>query len=465
MPTTSTTQRQEAPSSAPAPDADGPADTGPPDDQEGADRDGADQDRTDELLADLEGQLAVGDGPLVAVVRPDGQRYVEIDGGRTNLTSQPTWSTDGLALIWSSVSALGHEARVQRFDQDGVADGEPEISDVPGPPIFYFQWSNDGQTVLYLRNSTRLRGVEAGVLSPGGPARWMADGEPFFVAWAPDDADIAAHVGDERLALFDPAGAAPLAGGDAEDGNGNGTGQPPENPVPGQDLVGGGGFSSPAWLDDSTVLAVVSDNLAAIDVDNGRAEPLIALDGPIRFVVSPDRTKVAFQLASDLADDSVLEVSTSRSIQSQGRSLIVFDVATRGVEIVTERAAVAWEWSPDSSKLAWLELEGPISRQAGRWRFWSNSGPVPGDIGSPMLRLSRKELVNYLPFFAQYTHSIRRWSPDSSAFAMVGGFQDRFGVWIQPVDVAAEPVWVAPGDFVTWGYGPTPDPAAGRSPA
>lgn len=419
-----------------------------------------------ELLADLDGQLAIGNGPVVAVARPDGQRYIELDGGQTNLASQPTWSTDGSKLIWSSVSPLTQEARVQLFDPDGVADGEPLSTNVPGPPVFYFQWRSDGSETLYLRNSTRRQTVEAGVLTPGGPARWIADGDPFFVAWAPTEPVIAGHVSEERVALFDPAGAAAFGAVD-EDESAAAPDPDLDDPVAGDDLVEGGGFSSPAWLDDQTLLAVVSGSLSTVDVATGSVEPLLAVDGPIRFVLSPDRLRVALQTIPDADDDDVLEVATSpaQGEQADRRSLVVVDLEDREVEVVTDRPVVAWEWSPDSAKLAWLELDGPVTRRRGRWRFWSADGPVVGDVRSPGLELSIKEVVNYLPFFAQYSFSLRRWAPDSSAFALVGSVNGRNGVWIHLVDVPAAPVLVAPGDVVSWGFGPTPSPDAGRSPA
>ncbi len=417
-----------------------------------------------ELLTELDGQLAIGNGPVVAVARPDGQRYVELDGGQTNLASQPTWSTDGTKLIWSSVSPLTQQARVQLFDPDGVADGEPLATNVPGPPVFYFQWRNDGSEALYLRNSTRRQTVEAGVLTPGGPARWMADGDPFFVAWAPTEAVIAAHVAEERVALFDPAGAAAFGIVD-EDESASTPDRGLDDPVAGDDLVEGGGFSSPAWLDDQTLLAVVSGSLSTVDIETGSVEPLLAVDGPIRFVLSPDRSRVALQTVADPNSDDVLEVTLDQVQEdADDRALVVVDIDDQNFEVVTDRPVAAWEWSPDSTKLAWLELVGPIARRGGRWRFWSADGPVIGDVRSPRVQLSIKEVVNYLPFFAQYSFSLHRWAPDSSAFALVGSVNGRSGVWVHLVDVPAAPVLVAPGDVVSWGFGPTPSPDAGRSP-
>ncbi len=455
----------------PAPGSDVESDTEPDADGDGTDTDidpGDGRLTTEDarsLLSELGGQLAIGNGPVVAVARPDGQRYIELDGGRTKLASQPTWSLDGDRLIWSSVSALAQGARVQFFDDEGVADGDPLSTNIPGAPVFYFQWRADGAEVVYLRNSIRRPTVEAGVLTPGGPARWMADGDPFFVAWAPTEPVIAAHIAEERLALFDPAGAAEFGLVD-EDESAAAPVPGSGDPVAGDDLSEGGGFSAPAWLDDTTVVAVVSGALSTIDIETGAVVALVDVGGPIRFVLSPDRSRLAFQTITDPAgEDDVLEVGATPVQENDvDTSLVVVDIEDGGVETVTERSVVAWEWSPDSTKLAWLEVDGPILRRRGRWRFWSAEGPVVGDGQSPRVVLSIKEVVNYLPFFAQYSFSLQRWSPDSSAFAIVGSVNGREGVWIQLVDVPAAPVLVAPGDVVSWGFGPTPSPDAGRSP-
>jgi len=423
------------------------------------------------VVSELDGQLAIGNGPTVAVARPDGLAHLELDGGQTNLASQPTWSTDGSRLIWSSDSAQAHEARVQAFTEDGEVDGPWLVSNVPGQPIFYFQWSSDDSTIAYLRNSVRPSLVEAGVVGPGQAARWVADDAPFFFSWAPDSGVFAGHVGDERLAIFDP-GEALEFGLDQESSEESLRSRPSEDPVAGDDLATGGGFSSPAWLDSKTVLAVVDGQLSRVNATDGLVSSLLKVNGPIRFVLSPDRTKVALQLAPGSASDDVLEAALpsggQRSVQTDvgDQELIVLDIETGRTTAVTDQNVVlAWEWSPDSSKLAWLETGGSVPNRRARWRFWSGDQPVGGDVSSPIIQLSIKELVNYLPFFAQYTHSISRWSPDSSAFALAGSIGGRAGIWIHLVDQVGEPVLVASGDFVSWGSGPTPSPTAGRSPA
>jgi WD40 repeat protein len=419
-------------------------------------------------LAELDGKLAIGLERSIAVSRPDGRAYIEVEGDPSRLNGQPTWSRDGTKLVWGSASTVSQEARIQNFDDDGVVEGDPERVSVPGPPVFYFQWSSDDSQIVYLRNSPRGSTVEVGVITPERRAAWLTDGDPFFVSWSPEDEVLAAHIADEQISVFDSSEASFLIPGDAED-------EEPESPDPvvGRLLAEGGGFSAPAWLDANTLLAVVKGWLSAISVGDRTVEALLQMTGPIRFVVSPDRSKVALQATGDLGSDQPIEASFNdvwlprsgiRPAQSSD-PLVVFDLETGQSVVVTEERAVAWEWSPDGSKLAWLGFDGPLVQRQARWRFWSADGPLAGNETVPTLMLTDKELVNYLPFFAQYVQSVNRWSPDSSAFALSGTSNGRQGIWIQFVDRADPAVLVAPGDFVTWGPGPTPPPTAGRSPA
>ncbi len=453
-PTPQTSATSEPSTTSPA-----PAEDDPP---EPFDRPDALPDDAAAALADLDGKLAIGLGRTVAVARPDGLAYIELDDGETTIAGQPTWSRDGQQLVWSSISPQTQEARIQFFDEEGVVDGDPVRIPVPGQPIFYFQWRHDDEQLLYLRNSSRSQTVEAGVLSIGGGAAWMADGSPFFVSWAPEAALIAGHVADQEMRLYDPEGSRPL---DVA-GEGATPSPPGESPVEGELLAPAGGFSAPAWLDDDRLLLILDGWLSIFSISERNSDRLLEINGPVRFVVSPDRSRAALQIAGDIGRDGPLEASfvQTRPVQS-GHPLLVIDLETGEVETITENRVVAWEWSPDSSKLAWLEFDGPPARRLGRWQFWSLDGPVAGNATAPSLRLSDKELVNYLPFFAQYAQSMTRWSPDSTAFALVGSAPGGAGVWIHFVDRSIPAVLVAPGDIVAWGPGPAPPPSAGRSPA
>ncbi|MEM7272615.1 MAG: hypothetical protein AAF547_05995 [Actinomycetota bacterium] len=394
-----------------------------------------------ERLAELQGRLAVGNGPELVVIRPDGARTIPIDGGEGSAAGQATWSRDGDRLAWSSLSPAAQEVRILDFGDDGEPVGEPTAANAEGNPVFYLQWNGNGERLAYIRNAQVPGRVEVGLAEPGEPVTPLAEGVPFFLSFAPDDR-IAGHVGEAELRLHTVA-------------DGPGSGFATVRPL-------GGGFSAPAWLDESQVLVVADGALARVDVTTGATEPLVEVTPPIRFVLSPDRTRVAYQTEGvgglTLVGSAVAGPGRSQSItvQDAGTSLVVLDLASGDRTLVTNTRASAWEWSPDSTKLAWLEAS-TFGRATGVWHFWAADG-APAAERTPSFGLTRTYGQVYLPFFAQYAQSVTGWSPDSSAFAFPGSIARERGIWIQLVDEVVAPRLVAPGDIVTWGPGVPPEP-------
>jgi TolB protein len=393
-----------------------------------------------ERLAELTGTLAVGNGSELSVVRPDGAGSLLLDGSESVLASQPTWSRDGTRLAWGSISADRQVVLVQDFDDDGLPDGDPSISNVAGNPVFYLQWNGDDERLVYIRNAESGGVVEIGTLEPGAPAVPVGEGAPFFVSWGPETDRIVGHVNERSIDLYE-----------LDD---------PDGPEAGFSTVlpNGGGFSAPAWVDDSRVLVVIAEEFRYLDVTSGQMESIVEVPGQIRFVLSPDRTAVAYQTMGGAGGPSLASLGVQQDTTDS--SLIVLDLETGEQTLVTNQLAVAWEWSPDSDKLAWLEAEVTAGRPAGTWSFWSRTGPL-ATPSTPVFNLSGKYGRNYLPFFAQYAQSVTGWSPDSSAYAFAGAMRGDGGVWIQLVTEAVAPRIVSAGDFVTWGSSDVPLPPTG----
>lgn len=387
-------------------------------------------------LTGLGGRLAVGSANRLAIVQPDGSGLRWLEDDPEVVAAQPTWSRRGDRLAWSRTTAAGTELVFHT-----VSTGEILTSDLTGTSAFYLQWSSDDSTVAYLRNAPNGAGVELGVAEPGVQGSPLAATAPFFVSWAPTDATLVAHAGATRLVV--------LATGPAN-GSGDGS-QPPDLPASIVDPTGS--FSAPAWLDDRTVIAATPRGLARIDVDNGHAELLVELSDPVRFTLSPDRTKVAYQVP---AMEAGLRIAFDPVPALPG--LIVLDLVTGAQTTVTEEFAFWWEWSPDGKRLAWLT---GFSRQRTevRWSFWD--GEI--SVASLPYRMSDQIVGAYLPFFEQYVQSVTGWSPDGTAFAFAGeivgsGAQPGNSVWVQLLDSddngddngEVAPIRVAEGDVVTW---------------
>ena len=390
-------------------------------------------------LSDLPGRLAVGNGPELAVARPDGLTIEVLDGSESVLASQPTWSRDGEKLAWGSVSAERQVVLVETFDEEGGRTGDPERSNVEGQPVFYLQWGQADDRLAYIRNSTTGGLVEVGLVEPGLPAQPVGEGAPFFISWSPSPDRILAHVNEVSVDAF-------------------GLGGTSDEFVSVRSVDGG--FSAPAWVDDDRGLIVSDGALSYLEVATGDVEPIVPLAGPVRFVVSPDKTKVAYQV---VGGEGGLTVVNS-PVQAERSGLVVLDLETGSQTVITADLALAFEFSPDSDKLAWLTATIDGGRPIGRWHFWSTTDSVLTNQSFDFV-LTRKYGRSYLPFFAQYAQSVTGWSPDSSAFAFAGSIDRRQGVWIQLVDEIVAPQLVAPGDFVTWGAGQAPPPTSGGASA
>ncbi len=399
-------------------------------------------------LTELGGKLAIGNGPELSVARPDGTGRVQLDGSEEQTAAQPTWTGDGTRLAWSSLSAERQVVLVESFDDEGMPTGRPENSDASGFPVFYLQWAAGGDRLAYIRNSTTAGRVEVGTAEPGRAVEARGVGAPFFVSWSPDGGRLAGHVDDETVQVHDAAAA-----------------------QPGFDVVGDGfgGFTAPAWVDDRRLLTATGSALALFDPETGSAQTLVDLEGPVRFVLSPDRTKVAYQVLGGGGISAASLTSTTPPADGGDGTgaeepdpfgLTVLDLESGDRTVLTVAPAASWEWSPDSDKLAWLTFSGAAATVEGRWRFHSLSGAPLGTDATVGFGPTRKVLQNYLPFFAQYAQSSSRWSPDSTAFAFAGSIGADRGIWIQLVDERVRPVRVYDGDYVNWGDGP-PLPAVG----
>lgn len=377
-------------------------------------------------LAALPGRLAVEQQRRLVVVDPDGANLQALDGSESVIAIQPVWSANGDRLAWSRTTLDTHELVVVDMES-----GEEALSDTPGPPAFYLQWSADGEALAYLRNDPGGRGVELGFARPGSAATPLLASAPLYLSWAPQGSSVAAHVGDSQVIIVPDLLIGPAA--DVDD--------------PIVIVNPSGEFTTPVWLDESTLLVNSPGGLALVDVNTERSAVIVDSASPVRFVVSPDRSKVAYLVPG--LDSGVSRVSLAQADPVGG--LVVFDLVTGESTAVTGESPIAWEWSPDSRQLAWLESGLSALRPQSRWHFWDGENTSSADP----FRISRRELQSVLPFFEQYAQSHRHWSPDSTAFVFTGQSEDAEtgaagSVWVHLVGAGGPSIMVADGDLAIW---------------
>jgi TolB protein len=124
----------------------------------------------------------------------------------------------------------------------------------------------------------------------------------------------------------------------------------------------------------------------------------------------------------------------------------VVDVATSATRQLTARPVLAFFWSPDGQKLAYLELDDAADALRLRWHVWDGTHSRAYATFVP----TRTFLQAYLVFFDQYARSMTLWSPDSQAFAYPA-VTETLGnhIYVQQLEADA-PVEVGTGLFVAW---------------
>jgi TolB protein len=362
------------------------------------------------------GRLAVLDalGNLVTI-DPDGSDAVILDEAVEGqiVVQQPTWSPDGSRVAWVrlEVGDTGISSVLVTKQGDGTRPTEAPTAGAP----FYLSWDPTSSRVAYL-GSSEASEIELGIVEVadgGGAATPLDAGQPFYLSWAPSGKELLVHVGTDRLERLELDGTLATV-----------------DPRP-------GAFSAPVWTSDGRSLVYASETggrqrLVTQDVDAERGRELVRFEGAITFVVSPDASRVAFQVVAGQDDVSPLSV---------------LDRESGAIEQVATEFVPAFFWSPEGDRLLFLHPEPDPDRVWFRWGVWDGESAFGTARFYPSLVFGR----DYLSFFEQYAQSMSLWSPDGSAFAYAGYNEaGEEGIWVQPAQMQREPVLIGDGVFATW---------------
>lgn len=250
----------------------------------------------------------------------------------------------------------------------------------------------------------------------GNTVQTLAAGQPFYFSWSPDGQRLLTHIDNERVEL------------QSVDGS--------QMPV----AMPSGFFQAPQWSADGShlIFGAGSDTgqrLVVADEQGNSLSEVTDFDGRITFTESPDGRQLAY-----VVTDAATRASTL------GPLYTVEPDSLRTREL-TDRPVLAFFWSPDSQKLAYLTLGEIAGRLAMRWHVWDGKRTEPYAAFFPTATF----LDNYLPFFDQYTQSHNLWSPDSEAFVFAGTLADgRRGVWVQALGRDRVPTSAGPGQAAVW---------------
>lgn len=363
------------------------------------------------------------DGNLFTV-RPDGSDRVAITNDASSLRQyvQPTWSPTGNKIAWAEIDSQDTEIKsalvVSQFD--GL---ERERFETPYTP-FYLQWSPDETRLAYLSNwlnlnqaTIALRVVDFTVEGADNKekVRTFVDGQPLYFTWSPTGDRLLTHIANERLEFRDIAG--------------EGTALAPTF----------ASFPTPQWSTDGTQL------LYALGEANQQQLVLADLEGNLTQEITDYSESISFSLSP--TDDRVAYAITPIGVGTAAFGpLYVVELETARTRELSSKPALAFFWSPDGEKLAYLVTDESEEIPQLRWVVWDGASNREYEAIVP----SRTFLQSYLAFFDQYARGMTLWSPDSTAFAyasvdpLTGN-----NIWVQYLDEET-PQQVSRGVFVSW---------------
>jgi Tol biopolymer transport system component len=361
--------------------------------------------------------LVLKDDGSIVTIGPDGSAPIPLvpSRGIDVETRQPVWSPDGRSVAWAELELTdeGASSRLVTSAPDG--SGRTEFPVETG--TFFLEWDPTSSRIAYLGNFRDAIGMGvAGRSSNGDPvATTLGVGQPFYLSWSPEGQQLLIHVGSESLGTLDLEGNPLVPIGDAP-----------------------GIFQAPVWLADGRMVyaATARDRQTLVIRDGDRAKELLAFEGSIEFVASPDGKRIAYRVddGGGLGGIDVVDVRSARS------------------HAVTEAPTSAFHWSPDGRRLLLMTMEEGDDPTTHRWQVWD--GSVATRIG-PTFLPSPTFWRDYVPFYGQFSQTMTPWSPDGSSFAFAGLIGDRAGIWVQDLD-AEEPSFVLDGgSIVSW----SPEPA------
>ena len=364
-------------------------------------------------LSDLPGRLVVIDsaGDIVTI-DPDGSDPAPItdDAGEAALYRQPTFSPVADRLAWAELTSAG--AGLGSSDGAGGDRIAVTMSSLP----FFTYWSPDGSRIGVLHNGSQ-GSIEFEVVDVGAATtEVLATGTPFYFSWSPEGSQVAVHVELESFATLDLEGNATDLGATAI------------------------GYQAPHWT-PAGIIHLGENEIELRQVD-GSARALATTPGPVAFVANRQGTRLAVQYFV-AGETPGIEAALSEIPELPSNRVVVIDVETGELSEVVDSPSIGLFWSPDGETLLALR---PSSNRPGELAtlIWRDGESTELSTIAPHPAF----VEEVLQFFDQYGQSLQLWSPDSSAFALVGAIEGDSGVWVHPVH--GEPVDVYEGSWASW---------------
>ena len=358
-----------------------------------------------------------------------------------NFHAWPTWSPGGERLAVSRVRNLGGrsaEVSVQLLDAATgrsqtvysnefpglVADGSPH----------YLYWSPDDRHLSFLASTRQGLGLFVADTGNAGPPLLVERGAPLYYSWSGEGGALLVHVGSD-LKLFRHSSGA----------------------FDEQFLSTAQGYRVPAFSPDGQWLAYIGPTdagnalfVAGVD-DLGQPSPLLDVNEFSAFMWSPTGAELA---VGDQANGRALSFDRLRIVTAAGGE----------ISPVTTDPSLAFYWSPDGRRLAWVGVNQ--EDHSFNWNVWNAASPLPGDAGESRALMTfqpSRDVLTMLGYFDQYAYSHSPWSPDSSRLVVAGTetlpYERRNGhtptgsrVFVIDVSGAEPPLEIGEGTLAFWSW-------------
>ena len=383
----------------------------------------------------------VGIDGVIRTVNPDGSGVKPITPEEGFFT-WPTWTADGRRLVFSGVfpeeQGLPRPPCTRTIPSPGACASYIWANrgdyDRSGRPLHYQYLSPDGSRLAFIGNTGEKLALYVDDLGDSAaPSRAIEDG-PFYMDWSPDSRYLLVHRGADLFVL------------DVEKGSVSDLRVTDNDPT---DRV-------PAWQPTGDTIAYVAGDVSIGGMVSTRRGPMPRtrplLEGCptyAAFLWSPSGRWLAM-----MGSERVIPFLPIQLLVYPNVSFLAADGSQHEVDEI-EDAVVAFFWSPDGSKLAYVTLVDATGVL--RWNILD----VEDGTRWPLVdfRPSQDQLTVF-QYFDQFARSHSQWLPDSQALVFSGRIvgsaiatsdqQPVFQIIVMPTYPFSSPVGLANGYLGFW---------------